>query len=113
MRLKKPTETDLVHQCLDYLHLRGIVAWRQNVGTMLSTYNGKTRRVTFGQPGLPDIIGHLRGGRALYVECKTGKRKITPEQESFLLGAIADGCFATVVYDVQELIDVIEQELGK
>lgn len=43
------------------------------------------RFIRFGTPGSSDIIGVTRSGRALFVECKSAKGKLSPLQETFKL----------------------------
>lgn len=42
---------------LDYCKDLGIIAWRNNVG--LATYGDTKRKVRFGVPGMPDIMGYI------------------------------------------------------
>lgn len=108
MAIRKPRETDLVKQCLDVLALRGVFAWRQNQGGMKATYKGKSRFLRFaGVDGISDIIGVLPGGKMLTVECKMPGNKPSPEQKGFIEKVRQHGGIAVVVYDVQELIDVL------
>lgn len=81
--MKKQTESDLVRQCLDWLQLHKILAWRSNNVPVFDTVRKCFRSFT-GLKGVSDILGILPGGRLLAVECKIGKNKLTPEQEWFL-----------------------------
>lgn len=58
------------------------VSWceRQNTGTVRIG----NRFVKFGWPGCSDIVGQLRDGRFLAVECKSTKGRLRPEQSVFL-----------------------------
>jgi len=76
------THTELVNACLNLLKLYHVFAWKNNTGTLPATYKGKTRYVTFGEPGSPDILGIWRG-KPLGVECKVGPDKLRDVQVDF------------------------------
>lgn len=64
-------EGAVVRSCLDYLAVRGIMAWRNNSGaTHTERKDGSRGFVRFGRVGSADILGVLPGGRFLAVECK-------------------------------------------
>lgn len=100
-------ETNLVRGCLTYLRTRGIFAWRNNSG---ATKVGG-RMVRFGARGSPDIIGVLPDGRFLAVECKTGRRKLTPEQAAFLDRVAECGGVTVVARTIDDLHDGIQAAL--
>ena len=52
----KIAEKDVVRACLDYLKLRGILAWRNQTGMYRGTYKGKTWVARQGILGSADII---------------------------------------------------------
>ncbi len=111
--MKKPTETDLVRQCLEYLWLRGHFAWRQNQGGVTATYQGKRRYVRFARvDGISDIIGVLGPaaswpGRFLAVEAKIRPNRPTPAQWAFLGAVTTAGGLAVVCYDLDDLRRVL------
>jgi hypothetical protein len=107
--MKKPLEKDIQRQCLEWLRLRGVLAWRANSGAMTATYKGKTRFLKFnGIDGLSDIVGVLPGGRFLACEVKRPGNTPTEDQEHFL-GLVRDaGGLAVVVTSVDELIREVE-----
>ena len=100
-----PLEADILRQCLDYLRLRGIPAWRQNQGGIRATYRGRRRFVRFaGIEGISDILGLLPpSGRLLAVECKRPGGKPSPQQLAFLEQVRAAGGLAVVVHSLHEL----------
>lgn len=55
--------------------------WRANTGAGYPP--GSRRLVYFGLPGTPDIIGILKGGRWLGIECKTGGAILNTDQRVF------------------------------
>jgi hypothetical protein len=122
-------ETQTVRAILDYLHLRGYLAWRQNSRVvMLPGKGGKQRPYRMGGvKGMADIVGCVpsaikvpppqgafavtrdwpteRVGRLLAIEVKSAEGKPTPEQTAFLAAVVKAGGLAFVarsVKDVQE-----------
>ena len=80
----RPLEREVLRDCLAYLnaHPRVAFAFRANTG-LVATPDGK-RRFKAGFKGCSDILGMLKGGRLLAVECKRAGKLATPEQQSFL-----------------------------
>lgn len=101
-------ETALVKACLEFLHLKGVKAWRNNSGAVRACYNGKSRFIRYGAVGSPDILGCLPGGRLLAVECKTPTGRVRPEQAAFLSELRAAGALAVVVHNLDELNEAIK-----
>ena len=66
----------LTAYAVQYLNGKGHFVWRQNNVRVA----GRTFR---GKKGVPDIIGHTRTGRALYVEVKIPPDKQSEEQKEF------------------------------
>ena len=98
-------ESAVLQQCLAYLHVRGIFAWRNNIGAA-KTEDG--RFVRFGIPGASDIIGVLPGGRFLAVECKrsTGGR-VSDQQKAFLEKIKNAGGLAVIATSLEDLMEAI------
>ena len=125
---REGSETATVRAILDYLHLRGYLAWRQQSRVvMLPGKGGRDRPVRMGGvKGMADIIGcapvsvsvpvlgpaYPRDrdgryilGRLLAIEVKSAEGKPTPEQTSFLAAVVRAGGIAFLarsVKDVQE-----------
>lgn len=58
--------------------------WRNNSGLLYAPGAGGTiRRVRASAEGAPDIIGVLRGGRFIGIECKALRGRQSPEQKAF------------------------------
>jgi hypothetical protein len=95
--------TDLLNACLAYLHLAGVMAWQVQAGGMKKG----THWIRLAPAGHPDIAGILPGGRALYVEVKTGVGKLTAAQAAWHLNATQAGALVLVVRDVRELQEAI------
>lgn len=122
----KGTETDTVRAILQYLHLKGILAWRMNSRVvMLPGKGGKDTPYRMGGvKGMADIIGcvppirpaagsfglsrdwpYVAGGHFLAIEVKSKDGKPTPEQSAFLAAVNRAGGIAFIarsVKDVQE-----------
>lgn len=97
-------EGAVLSACLDYLALRGVLAWRNNTGAL----KVDQRFVQFGKKGSSDILGVLKGGRFLAIEAKAPGKKPTEEQQRFLDAVTAAGGLALVVDDVATLVDALE-----
>ena len=98
-------ENAVLSQCLSYLQIRGIFAWRNNTGALKI---GK-RFIRFGKPGSSDILGILPNGQFLAVECKREKGGILSDiQVEFLNRIKANGGIAVVVHSVDELGKIID-----
>jgi hypothetical protein len=109
--MKGPREADLIRQCLDYLQLAKVPAWRQNTGCATFGAGGKRRFVRFAVEGCSDILGVLPpSGRLLAVECKRPGGKLTAAQAAFLDNVRAAGGLALVVRDVRDLQRALDLE---
>jgi hypothetical protein len=107
--MKRPTETQLVRACLDYLKLRGVCAWRSNSGAMTAGDGPRKRFVRFsGARGCSDILGVAPGGRFLALEVKMPAGRLTADQEAFLAQIRAAGGVALVVRSVDELRQALD-----
>jgi len=113
MRLRA-SEADILASCLDYLATtRRAFAWRQNQGRMKIEDASKRdgfRYVQFaGVRGISDIIGVLKCGHFLAVECKRKDKKPTFEQSTFLGSAERfNGC-AIVARSIDDLADGLDK----
>ncbi len=72
-------EAPVLHNCLKWLHQRGIFAHRENTGTVW--INGQP--VSFGYPGAADITGILPNGKRLEVETKSATGKQSDKQRKY------------------------------
>lgn len=113
MRPRKPTETDLVRECIRIAHTLGCLAWRCNVGAFVGEYRGRRRVVRFGIKGMADILGILPGGRFLAVECKLGKNKLTTEQTEFHLAIDRQGGVVMVARDVETFAATLRNVIAR
>lgn len=113
-----PKESEILKSCLDFLHYRGIMAWRNNT---MGVYDKKFRgyRKHSGLAGAPDIIGWIvqqcacdRHTVFLGIEVKREEKGyLTGAQKSFLKRLKDDGGVALVVTSVEDLDDQISEFL--
>lgn len=107
-------ERDIQRACLDYLSLKGIVAWRSNQIPVPLKDGGFSRFA--GRRGVSDILGIIPQtvrvvgydepqtfGNFLAVECKTPAGRLTKEQAEFLAEIERLGGIAIVARSVDEL----------
>ena len=106
MSVPKSTESQVLGACLQLLTLRGVFAWRANQAA-IPLKGGGFRRFA-GLKGVSDILGVLRGGRLLAVECKRPGEKVRPEQAAFLARVNELGGVGVVVDDVKALEKLLE-----
>lgn len=92
MKVPMPKERDITASIRDYLRMRKIFHWKHWSGL------GST-------PGIPDIIGVLPGGKALFIEVKTARGKLSEHQENFLRNAQELGAVCIVARGVSDLIE--------
>lgn len=81
-----PYESEVQRDVLAVLRVHPKVAWakRMNSGAFLVGEPGAQRFVRAAFKGCADILGQMRDGRFLAVECKRAGEKPTPEQAAFL-----------------------------
>lgn len=100
----KSLEADSVREVMQALRSHSLVAWveRQNTGAM----KVGSRFIKFGWRGCSDLLGQLKDGRLLAVECKRPKGgKITPEQVHFLDMVNDHGGVAFVATSLHDVIN--------
>src|SRR4051812_18906242 len=108
------TETDLVFRCLALLKHRGVFAWRQNQGAMKKRDDHGVRTIRFTSiNGVSDIIGVLPDGRFLAVECKRPGNVPSEDQQDFLDAVRRRGGIALVIYDVEDLANIVDREMRR
>jgi len=95
------TERDLQRIILEYLSFHPKVGFATKYNNIQNSKSA--RRSKFQPRGIPDIIGNLKNGQALYIEVKlpTGRRcKI---QDAFLEKRLAENCIAFVATSVKDV----------
>lgn len=106
--LKAPKRTNdrpeaaALQEVLQALRAHPAIAWceRQNSGA--AKVGG--RFIRFGWPGCPDIVGMLKDGRFLGVECKSPTGKLRPEQAVFLERIRFAGGVAFMARDCRDVL---------
>jgi hypothetical protein len=107
----KPTEHQIQDAILRYLARERRVLWaeRMNSGKGLVVRpNGSTQWMKWGFVGCPDIMGQLKDGRYLAIECKSHSGRVRPEQRQHITQAADHGAVAIIarsVEDVQTALD--------
>ena len=112
-RLKAVTATEdqVKNAILRYLAIERRVVWaaRMNSGKgKLLRPDGSQTWISFGFTGCPDIMGMLRDGRYLAIECKRSDGRVRPEQQQHITQAADHGAVAIIarsVEDVQTALD--------
>ena len=99
-----PLEADSLREVIMALKTHNLVAWCERQNTGAAKVGG--RFIKFGWKGCSDILGQLKDGRLLAVECKRLKGgKLTDEQIFFLERVRQHGgvsFVATSMHDVLE-----------
>lgn len=82
------------------------VTFRANVGKL---YTDDGRMIATGLPkGFPDLFGYRKSdGKIIFIEVKTTKGRLRPEQEKFLQTVKEDGCIAGVARSVDDARRII------
>ncbi len=111
MRMKSVIgERDVQKAVLQYLQLCPHIAWAQrfNTGAASSSYTTKEGRthkrfVRFGFTGCSDILGQMKSGHLLAIECKRKGGKATDSQEAFLQTVSDNNGLAIIAMDVGDV----------
>lgn len=105
MSIPQPKEQDIQRAILQYLALRGALAWRANSGAVTATYKGKSRFFRFASiDGLSDIVAAIPpDGRMACIEVKRPGGRLSDKQRSFLAAAQSAGVLAFVATSVDDV----------
>jgi len=101
-------ERDVLAAVKKFLRLHPKVAWVERINSGAQTidanriYNGRRRYIKYGFIGCSDIIGQLKDGRFLAVECKRPGGHLTPAQRNFIALVINWNGVAGCVSNVDE-----------
>ncbi len=76
---------------------------------------GNGRRISIGNKGMPDICGILppqfgQPGRALFIEVKTPKGRVSEAQTIWLVKAVEQGALAFVARSLEDVIEALEED---
>jgi len=98
-------ENALQKACLEFLKLKGCLAWRNNTGAVKSD----KRFIRYGHPGSGDVFAVVPPhGRFLSIECKAGKNKPTAKQVEWANEVRTFGGVAIVAYTLDDVHDALE-----
>lgn len=77
-------EGAVLRQVKDGLRARRVPFWRVGVGAFRApAANGRERFVQLGDAGMADLVALVPGVGALFVEVKSARGRLTPEQVAF------------------------------
>ena len=99
-------EAAALAEVLKVLRNHPAVAWAQRQNTGAAKVGG--RFIRFGWRGCSDVIGMMKDGRLLAVECKAPKGKLRPEQKEFLSLVRRFGGVAFVAQDCRDVLMVLD-----
>jgi Holliday junction resolvase len=104
-------ETEVQRDIIQYLHMRGIYAWRNNTMGVWDTKRKRYRANPNTLKGVSDILGLFNDGTFLAIECKSATGRLTPEQIEFM-GEIERrkgyAICARSIEDVAQFLDVVQ-----
>lgn len=106
-------EAGVLSAVLKALSIHPAVAWvrRMNTGAFKVGTGPSSRFVRFGFPGCSDIIGQMKDGRFLAVECKAEKGKLSDAQVAFIDTVRAAGGVAGMARNVDDALLIIKYGL--
>jgi len=95
-------EAAALAEVLQALRHHPLVAWANRQNSGVARMGG--RFVRFGWPGCSDLLGQLRDGRLLAVECKAPKGRLQAEQQEFLALVRRFGGVAFLARDCRDVL---------
>ena len=91
---------------LIYLNTSGFKAWRTYNGGVYDLKRKSFRKNPSTLLGIPDICGYnKKTGISIFVEIKTGKDRLSYEQDIFLVEAKKAGCIAIVAKNFDHFLE--------
>lgn len=100
MKRNRTPEAIVLEAVMRYVRVNPRVAWARRINTGAARLKGF--HVRFGFEGCSDIIGQLKDGRFLALECKAEKGYVTKEQQEFIDRVNRHGGLAGVVRSIDE-----------
>lgn len=107
----EPSEAEILKAIMALLkrHPKVAKVWRQNSGTFQMQYGDKTRYVRANTAkGMADIQGILKTGKSFFIEVKSAKGKLQPNQVAFLHEMADAGAIAFVARKVEDVMIRLE-----
>lgn len=106
-----PSEAEILKAVLQLVkrHPKVALAWRQNSMTAREqNRDGSFRYVRANtQRGMSDIMGTLKDGRTLAIECKSATGRVQPHQQAFLDQVRAAGGVVGVCRSVEDAVKLL------
>jgi hypothetical protein len=106
-------EAGVLSAVLKALAIHPAVAWvrRMNTGAVKVGSGPSARFVRFGFTGCSDILGQMKDGRLLAVECKSDKGKLSEAQVNFIDTVRAAGGVAGMARSIDDALLIIKYGL--
>ncbi len=101
-------EQAILNAVLKTIRLHPQVAWVERMNT--GAIKIDDRFIRYGFRGCSDLIGQLKNGRFLAVECKAPGGKLSEDQAAFLDQVRKHGGVAIVAYSADDVGSVITQQ---
>lgn len=100
-------EAAALNEVLRVLRAHPNVAWCRRMNSGAVKVDG--RFVRFGFVGCPDVLGQLRNGLVLAVECKSRTGRLREEQAVFLDIVSASGGCAFVARNARDVLEHLKE----
>ena len=100
------TESDLMRDIQIAVSNEGHRVFRNNIG-VCQTRAGDYIRYGVCNPGGSDLIGWTKSGKFFAIEVKTGKGKLTKEQDNFLRAVNEAGGIGVCARSIEEALSAI------
>ena len=107
-RVNDRPEAAALAEVVQALRHHPLVAWCERQNSGVARIGG--RFVRFGWPGCSDVLGQLKDGRLLAVECKAPKGRATDEQAQFLSLVRRFGGVAFLARDCRDVLRELSAE---
>lgn len=105
--MSKIYERDIKKQILQYMRYSGILCWNNRNTGLYDTRRNKF--IPAVMKGISDIIGVMKGGRAIFVEVKTPTNKPTFAQTVFLEQVRNQGAIGIVTYGLEDFLEKLKE----
>ncbi len=106
---RNSAHTPLVNAVVELLHRRGAVVWQNDSGAVYDPVRKCFRKSGKKRRGIADVIACLTDGTFAAFEVKTGKAKLTDDQESFRDDVLRAGGLFVLVRSLSD----VEEALGQ
>ena len=104
MAKMKISENAVTSEILEYLQWKGIYCWKnKNIATFDPKTNRFRRLGKYEIRGVSDILGIMKNGKMLAIECKTGYNKASDVQKEFIDNINKAGGIAFVAYGIDDV----------